>query len=530
MAKKKRKRINRNQRRAVIYIRYSSPNQAGGYSIEYQLEQAHAYAEKHGYTVVAEYIDKAKTAKETAGRDSLEEMLNDADKDLYDTIIVFSFNRAFRNTLDALSTHKMLMDEYGIALLSCIEHVDMTNPHGMFAATNLFAMHQLSSEITAEHVKAAMYYAVQKGYYMGGFVPYGYTTIGTGEFAKGRERKKYAPCPIYAPVVREVFDLYISGIGTPTIARMLYDKGIRARNGKAIAECSIRKMIANKQYIGIWTFEFEGYEPITTHGVMPSIIDEETFYKAQEEKQKRKRNPGARDTGENYLFNFAGKIFCGKCELPYRSTSTKKRNGKGRHRYYMCKSKHIAYDKPCGTQNINAENLDMLVMDAIHKNILNKDAIAHISKEVAKIANTHAEDKINTAPLVKRKKELDEILRNLVLSEALKKMPKNIIEEETEKYANELHALEKQIAYAEEVAPTITSKDVSKFLTKLLKQNITSIHSAKMIFDTFVDNITVNPSHISVDLIVPSLPDPLYKGVGGRPLAPLYIIPIIIEL
>jgi hypothetical protein len=194
----------------------------------------------------------------------------------------------------------------------------------------------------------------------------------------------------------------------------------------------------------------------------------------------------------------------------------------------MCKSKHIAYAKPCGTQNINAENLDMLVMDAIYKNILNKDAIAHISKEVAKIANTHAEDKINTAPLVKRKKELEEILRNLVLSEALKKMPKHIVEEETEKYANELHALEKQIAYAEETAPTITSKDVSKFLTKLLKQNITSIHSAKMIFDTFVDNIKVNPSHISVDLVIPSTP--LYKGVGGRPIAPLYIIPIIIDL
>ena len=74
MAKKKKDMINRNQKRAVIYIRYSSHNQTEGYSIEYQLEQARKFAERNGLTVVGEYLDTAKTARRTAGRDELFKM------------------------------------------------------------------------------------------------------------------------------------------------------------------------------------------------------------------------------------------------------------------------------------------------------------------------------------------------------------------------------------------------------------------------------------------------------------------------
>ena len=48
--------------RAVIYARYSS-NKQTEQSIEGQLRDCYAYAEKHDITIVGEYIDRALSAK-----------------------------------------------------------------------------------------------------------------------------------------------------------------------------------------------------------------------------------------------------------------------------------------------------------------------------------------------------------------------------------------------------------------------------------------------------------------------------------
>ena len=45
---------------AVIYARYSSSGQREE-SIEGQLRECHAYAQRNGFTVVGEYVDKALT-------------------------------------------------------------------------------------------------------------------------------------------------------------------------------------------------------------------------------------------------------------------------------------------------------------------------------------------------------------------------------------------------------------------------------------------------------------------------------------
>ena len=47
---------------AAVYARYSSHNQ-GEQSIEGQLAEARRYAAAHGYTIVQEYIDRAKTGR-----------------------------------------------------------------------------------------------------------------------------------------------------------------------------------------------------------------------------------------------------------------------------------------------------------------------------------------------------------------------------------------------------------------------------------------------------------------------------------
>lgn len=527
MAKKKRKQINRNLRRAVIYIRYSSPNQSDGYSIEYQLEQVHAYAEKHGYTIVGEYIDKAKTAKQTAGRNALEEMLNDADKDLYDVIIVFSFNRAFRNTLDALSTHTKLKDEYGILLLSCIEHIDMTNPHGMYAATSLFAMHQLSSEINAEHVKAAMFYAIQQGYYMGGKLPLGYKIVSSGEYIRNKERTRVAIDDRFAPLIREIYDLYNTGIGTNTIAKILSDKGITNDTGKPIRASVIQKILKNQCYTGISKHQFDGYPELLLDNVFPKIIDENTFEKAQIIRKTRVEKKKPRYRTSDHVYYFSGKMFCGICGTRCKTTSCTPRDKSiERHRYYYCPKRAPLAGKQCHNPYLPTKNINNIVMENIHKHILNKQTINQITQNVYKIVKER-NVKSDTKALENRKKELLAMLKDLAKQSITKAIPESVLEEISIEYNTELNSIEKALTRTHKENRPINAEDIHKYLTDLAKTKTHDVAGTKAIFDMFVENIIIHPDKIEIKL---SLPLGSFKGTEGEGNTLLYEYLIILDI
>ena len=62
---------------AVIYARYSSDNQREE-SIEGQIRECTAYAEKNGITVIKHYIDRALSAK-TDNRPDFQQMIKDSE-------------------------------------------------------------------------------------------------------------------------------------------------------------------------------------------------------------------------------------------------------------------------------------------------------------------------------------------------------------------------------------------------------------------------------------------------------------------
>ena len=80
---------------AVIYARYSSDNQREE-SIEGQIRECTAYAEKNGITIVKHYIDRAISAK-TDNRPEFQRMIKDSDKKLFDMVLVGKLDRFARN-------------------------------------------------------------------------------------------------------------------------------------------------------------------------------------------------------------------------------------------------------------------------------------------------------------------------------------------------------------------------------------------------------------------------------------------------
>ena len=67
---------------AVIYARYSTDSQREE-SIEGQIRECTAYAEKNGFTVVKHYIDRAVSAK-TDNRPQFQQMIKDSEREIFD--------------------------------------------------------------------------------------------------------------------------------------------------------------------------------------------------------------------------------------------------------------------------------------------------------------------------------------------------------------------------------------------------------------------------------------------------------------
>ena len=98
---------------AVIYARYSSDNQREE-SIEGQIRECTAYAEKNGFTVVKHYIDRAVSAK-TDNRPQFQQMIKDSERGIFDVIIVWKLDRFARNRYDS-ARYKTQLKRNGVKL------------------------------------------------------------------------------------------------------------------------------------------------------------------------------------------------------------------------------------------------------------------------------------------------------------------------------------------------------------------------------------------------------------------------------
>ena len=101
---------------AVIYARYSSDNQREE-SIEGQIRECTAYAEKNGITIVKHYIDRAISAK-TDNRPEFQQMIKDSDKKLFDIVLVWKLDRFARNRYDS-ARYKTQLKKNGCQAYVC---------------------------------------------------------------------------------------------------------------------------------------------------------------------------------------------------------------------------------------------------------------------------------------------------------------------------------------------------------------------------------------------------------------------------
>lgn len=218
-----------NKINAVVYARYSSSGQTEQ-SIEGQLRDAYEYAEREGYTIIHEYIDRARTGKND-NRDDFQKMLTDSARKRFSVVIVWKLDRFARNRYDS-AVNKAKLKKNGVRVVSVKESITDT-PEGIILEGMLESMAEYYSANLSVNVKRGLRETMLKGKYCGGFIPFGYKL----------ENGRLVPDERTAPIAREIFQRYASGERKADILADLKKRGIKSPKGKDLTQTSYGVML-----------------------------------------------------------------------------------------------------------------------------------------------------------------------------------------------------------------------------------------------------------------------------------------------
>ena len=360
---------------AVIYARYSSDNQREE-SIEGQIRECTAYAEKNGITVVKHYIDRALSAK-TDNRPDFQQMIKDSEKRLFDIVLVWKLDRFARNRYDS-AHYEYQLERNHVKLVSATEPIS-DSPAGIMVKSMLTGMAEYYSAELSEKVVRGMTENVLKGKYNGGTIPIGF---------KVDEEKFFQVDPLKAPFVVEAFQRYNDGATMKELMNWLNDSGVTTNRNQKFTYNSVQTLLTNKRYIGE-----NHFKDIVMPDSIPAIVDKDLFEEVQQKIKKNSRAPARHKAEDDYLLTT--KLFCGMCGAMMFGECGTGRN-KVVHHYYKCST--AKRFKTCKKKTVRKEWLEDLVVAETMKLIQDDAVIDAIVAEVMEL-----QDQENTTlPLLEK--------------------------------------------------------------------------------------------------------------------------------
>ena len=372
-------------RTAVAYARYSSAGQRD-VSIEQQLSDIRAFAKREGYTIVHEYADYARSGfKNVNARTSFQSMMASADSGNFDTVICWKVDRFGRNREES-ALFKGRLRRFGVKVVYAMEPIPEGSAgvllEGMLEATAEWYSRQLS-----ENVTRGMHDNARNCLYNGTRI-IGYTRGPDG---------RYAIQPEEAAVVRNIFDLYCSGMSAARVCDHLNNLGVKTSRLQRWRPETLLRVIGNERYTGVYIWG--GYR---VPGGMPAIIEKSKFEEAQRMKKKTARHveQGAVD----YLLT--GKAFCGHCGCHMIGDSGTSKTG-SRHFYYSCQDHKRGGS--CRRKSVRKDFLEDTVVDFVLDHVLSDSEIGKIADAVMSLQA----DEMKSSPLASMEAEYKELSKKI---------------------------------------------------------------------------------------------------------------------
>lgn len=458
--------------KAVIYARYSSDNQREE-SIEGQLRECTAFAEKNGITVLRHYIDRAYSAK-TDNRPEFQNMIKDSGKKLFDMIIVWKLDRFARNRYDS-ARYKAALKKNGVKVVSATEVIS-EGAEGIILESVLEGYAEYYSADLSEKVIRGMTDNALKCKFTGGRRPIGYIID---------QEQHFQIDPLTAPFVLEAYKRYDEGSTMSQICDWLNEQGVRNTQGQKLNLTSVQHLLKNRRYIG----EFK-YRDILIPDGIPAIVPKDLFDRVQEKMAKNRKAPARHKAEDDYLLTT--KLFCGHCGAYMCGESGTSRTGKVHH-YYKCVSVKKKR-KVCHKKSVKKDWIEDIVVNAAMQMVMDDDTVQAIVSMLLAL-----QERENTnLPLYERQlQEAETGIQNL-----LNAIQQGILTKSTKDRLEALEAakedLEGKIACEKLAKPRLSAEFILFWLHSFCKLNVSKREHRQMLIDTFINAVYLYDNKIVI--------------------------------
>lgn len=458
--------------KVIIYLRLSKEDGDGeSQSIENQRKMLYEYARTHNMEIVDEYCDDGYSGY-TMSRPDFNRLKQDLNDNKVHIILAKDLSRIGRHDAKVqLFVENLVEDEKRLITLG--ENFDSDDPRCL----EILGIHTWSNERlirdTSRKIRESVVTLQKEGKWVCS-VPYGYIK---DDF----DKYKYYVDKNIAPYVQKIFNLYIDGMGTNSLARTLTDLRIPTPNmvrkmqaeakGKVYKQkvsdkwdqSTISKILSNPFYTGTLTLgkskrrSINGKsikQPEEKTYVFPNaheaIIDMPTFNLTQEIIKKRENTAFRRkgDIGKNI---FSSLLICADCG----KTLTSNTGGSMGYTRYICRTYNKYGSAYCSSHTVSERELKFVLLEFLASC---RDNLEYIIQDLDKIIQAEIQAKgneenniINLTKMLERtqndvailiEQKMRETMKNPTMIEMIDKMYDAQL---TTKY-KEIQILEKQLS------------------------------------------------------------------------------------
>jgi len=307
--------------RVAPYVRVSSMSDDQLHSFHVQYNYYYdMVTSKPGWQLVDIYADEGLTGTWADKRDDFNRLVADCRAGKVDRVIVKTVSRFARNVEDCLKYIRELRAS-GVSVYFEEEGIDTAEmpDETILAIRGVQAQHE--SSVISKNVRWSYQKRMQSGTFITSHAPIGYrlceNTISIDERT--------------APIVRRIFDDYLSGKGTQKIACELNMEGIPTGEGCNWIAASVKRVLKNEKYTGnallqkTYTTMELPFTQKENRGEMPqyyvehsheAIISNADFQRVQELMEWRRQFY----TGQNKdaVYPLARKLMCAECGSTYK--------------------------------------------------------------------------------------------------------------------------------------------------------------------------------------------------------------------
>lgn len=375
----------------ALYIRQSLDKQ-DSISVENQIEFC-KYETRGG--AFETYIDKGFSGK-NINRPAFMQMMQDIKTGKIRRVIVYKLDRISRSILDFANMMEVFQT-YGVEFVSSTEKFDTSTPIGnaMLHISIVFA--QLERETIQKRIADAYYTKSQKGYYMGGRVPYGFRLKKI--IAEGAQISCFAPEPAEMAQVRLIYERYAEPDCTlGDVLRELLSRGFEKKRGAAWCTARIGEIIRNPVYVkadmdvyhffqsqgtrlvnpagdyvgvnGIFLYKGENGQKTKNASDLAGrdavlaphegVIDSALWLKCRRKVMNNRQCARTRKGKRTWL---SGKIKCKKCGYAYVVIKSNAKAG----RYFQCSGARYAIQCKGAGRTIYADELEARIYEELKK-------------------------------------------------------------------------------------------------------------------------------------------------------------------